>query len=1472
MPFEDDIAPVAPRGPLAAPVGMQRDIAGTALAGAAFRQVSTVGSVLTAMTSEMGIDATPDPNFDAWGEIKDTRYAQYAGAFARAQNRAQFEAIKGRIDQEDRDNQTIADSGVAGIVAALAMGLVDPTILLPGGAIYRGVKGGVSVARTAGVATVAGAAQGAASEALLQGSQITRSPDEWLTSVGTSAILSGILGAGAGALVSKGERVALERALDEMRAPGTRENALGAPMAGDAGAAAADVRTGQYAGFGLDKVPYLGKAVEKLSPTLRVGQSVLQESRRILGDLAVLSLDTLDNTRGLTTARGGISVEGEVMLLREKALYNVLPEIDRLYNEYRFGPEGGSMVDRAVNAVQGAVGSETGFLTKAQFNEEIGKAMRREDISGIPQVQAAAQKIRKDIIEPLKERAIKAELLPEDVQAKGATSWFARLYNLQKIEAQGPEFTDRVAGWLLSQEAEKQAIKGRIESLEMQRAALVDQVQRLDARLGTTERQMAALNARASERGMEARAAGARADVVAERAGDLKASISDLEEFVAAMRAELRDPESLARLDQMSQDIRDLRKLAGPISDAEIKAVTKRQVEATFSGDFGIAADVFMGRRGNVKGRSFLGIFTKKGIYDPSGEVRAVFDRNAPVGLMARKADRNTLDDWGLILHERYPDVFPERVTPNDVLEMLSEAAHGRQPSWWRERYAFDDGKFDLANYVSETAREIERIFDAAEIDHPRSRKEFTAAWSRLTGDDDGGLTQAINDKLAAIRDLQGAQTARAGLTEDRAVVREAIDSAISERQVTQARLTTANARAGEAGIAAGRNRRRMGILDQRMALNEAKRDLLATARAEAQRSMDDLMTRIEKEVAGWNGTSVSEAKSALKAREKYAAETNRAPDAPRLTSADDAVGLAVKRILSRPERTMEEHLARASEIKDRIISTPDGRMPYDEGGGAGVGFAQNDGMQRSGPRGSLAARDFAIPDEIIEDFLESDAERMVKGFLRTFLPDVALKEKFGTTDLTEQFKRIQDEANALERAAKTEAERVAIRDQANADIRDLAAMRDRIRGTYGADIRAKLPGLARAANVARSYNIITSLGMAAFTSISDLTGIVFRWGLDAATANGWTPYLKTLVSDASAVKAQRQQFRAMGIGIETWSAGRMQAMEAMNEAYHPHSRLERALDAGTQAFFIANLQAPLTDLAKHVAASVTSAEILRISKLIAEGKASQKHIERLTAATIDPDMAKRIWADFSRPGAGEVIDGVFLPNLDRWQDREAAKRFEAALMREVNIAVITPGQEKPLFMSNPVLGIFGQFKSFVAGAQERLLLANMQRADFQAVQGVIVMMAAGALSVAATSIASDRPLPERPQDWIKESLERSGLLGWFSEVNQLTAKATSGGADIYRLIGADKPLSRNSATSAAGMLLGPTYSKIETLFKVSGAPFREEGWTARDTADFRRLLPLQNLWALRRALNEAEDGINRSMGIEPLDRERLEW
>lgn len=1481
MPFEDDPLDLAPRGPIAPGVADARSV-GALLPGAVFRQVSPVGSALNALTTLSGIDQADDPTFNAWDEIKDTEYAQYASAFARARNRSQFSAIKGNIDREKSDERIMADAGGAGVVAALAAGMIDPTILLPGGSIYRSVKGGVSVMRTAGSAAAWGAAQGAASEAILQGTQITRRPEEWLTSIGSSAVLSGILGAGAGALLSKGERIAAERALDEARGGVMAD----IPMPKSGGAAVSDVRTNEMVGFGLNKIP----GYTKMSPTMRVMSSGLQESRRVLGDLAVLALDTVDNRKGITAAFEGVPVEAEVMRLREQMLYNSLKEQDRLYNEYRFGAEGGSLVERGMNRVQGVLGQETGMLTVNQFREEVAKAMRRGDAHDTPQVQAAAQHIRKNVIEPLLKRAQDAELLPKDLKVKGAESWFMRMYNRDMIEANGPEFSSRIERWLGEQEAQKESIKARLESLNDQRSALVEKINRLEQQQETLAARTSQTEARLSERGMEAGAAGKRADVTQKRVDTIDEQIKDIRNFVTQMREEMTDPTVLAKLDEMEAEANALKKEAGPYSDAEIRAVTKEARAQTLAGDGARIADLVTGRQTPKAGRSFLNEFFELGIYDPGGEVRSVLGAAKPrepipglsrsdkkdairPGLLRSKRERNSLDDWGERLHDRYPEVFRERPTPNEVLDMIDEAAHGRNPAGWDEATGTAADRA-LVEYADDLSREIDR----AGIPAPKNRDEFIAAMNRLVGDPPA-VMDAINRKLEAISRSDDAARAVEALKADRAGGKSVIREALQEVGALDRQRVRSGATAREAGLADRRNTGRMGVLERRMSLEQEKQEFLAAVRADLQRATDDLQARIEEQIAGWEGNSTAEAKAALKAREKYVQEQSAAGktpgDAGRLTGADDAVNRAVKRILGRQGRDESAIKELALEIKDRIISTPDGRMPYDIGSTRSGGFVESDPMQRSGPRGSLATRDFAIPDAMIEDFLINDSERMVRNFLDTFAPDVALHERFGSVDMTEQIKRILDEANAREARAPDEAARLAIRTQANNDIRDIAAMRDRIRHIYGADFNQKFRSLGRAANVMRMWNQMTLLGGAGISSFNDMTGAVFRWGMDAVTSGGLMPYIRSISSDEvkKARGAQKDQLRAMGIGTETWTASRLHAFDGLNEAYRPTSKFERGMESATQGFFLANGQAMITDAAKHMAGAVTMAEIVKHAKRVADGAASEKDINRLASAFIKPEMARRIWKQFDAPGAGEIIDGVYLPNLDRWTDAEARRVFEAAVMREVNIAVITPGQEKPLWMSNSVFGLIGQFKSFTAGANERLVVAQLQRSDAHTLQGLIAILSAGALSVAVGNIAADRPMPERPQDWIKESIEKSGILGWLSEANQLTAKATSGGIDAYRLIGADKPLSsRNASASAMSQLLGPSFGKVEGVFKMTGSAFSEDGWDARAAQDFRRLLPLQNLWALRRGFNEAEDGINRAFGIKPIDRERLTW
>lgn len=657
--------------------------------------------------------------------------------------------------------------------------------------------------------------------------------------------------------------------------------------------------------------------------------------------------------------------------------------------------------------------------------------------------------------------------------------------------------------------------------------------------------------------------------------------------------------------------------------------------------------------------------------------------------------------------------------------------------------------------------------------------------------------------------------------------------------------------------------------------------DDLARARAElaragsgdaavaAQARYDAARARIEAEIAAWGGKSSADAKSAIKAREKYDAERQarasaKGEDAPsgRLRSADDAIDSTVKKIIeSDRDLSPQELRARASEIADRILSSPDGRLPYDApSGGPRIGFA---GEGREPPRGPLAARQFAIPDKMIEEFLVSDVEEVAGVYLRTMVPDVLLTERFGDTLMTESFRKINEDYGRLAEAATSETRRRALYSERDRVIRDMAAMRDRVRHVYGWN--PDMQNMARVANGLKVFNNLTSMGMAAISSIPDMAGVVFRHGLTTTFADGWAPYFGSLVKDNPAFRQFRSQMRAMGIGVETAINARQHTLDDVMDTYRPQSRFERALQAVNDKFFIANLLAPLTDATKQIAAHVATAEILRMARAVVDGKATGRQIAVLAENGIDRQMADRIWRAWSN-GGGDVVDGVHLPNTGAWADNGAREAFEGAVAREVDIAVVTPGQEKPLLMSQPVMSLLLQFKSFVASANERILIANLQRRDAAVLSGIVVSIGLGMLAYKLNAVAGGTPTSERPQDWIKEAISRGGMMGWLEEGNAMAAKMTRGSLDIYRVIGADRPLTRYASRNSADMLLGPTAGKLSSLAQVTGAAGSGE-WTEGDTKAVRRLVAGQNLFYLRHLLNEVEAGVNDAFGIPMRDR-----
>lgn len=543
-----------------------------------------------------------------------------------------------------------------------------------------------------------------------------------------------------------------------------------------------------------------------------------------------------------------------------------------------------------------------------------------------------------------------------------------------------------------------------------------------------------------------------------------------------------------------------------------------------------------------------------------------------------------------------------------------------------------------------------------------------------------------------------------------------------------------------------------------------------------------------------------------------------------------------------------------AGQIWSRIIGTPDGRMPYD------VDVSElkpRKGKSGGAVRGPLKTRSFDIPDELIEDFLENDIEMISRMYVRSMAPDVELTKAFGDVQMTEAIKEVDAEWGRIISAAP-EADRSALLKKRDADIRDLAAVRDRVRHTYG--VPENPNGLAvRTFRVARSLNYMRLLGGMTLSAFPDAARPVMVHGLGRVFRDGIVPLVRGL-GDYSKVKAAAREVKLAGTALDMVLDTRTMSIADIADNFGRRSKFERGIQAATDKFGLVSLMAPWNAAMKQFSGIVTMTRMLDAADAVTAGKISEKELGKLAQQGISPAMAKRIARQFA--AHGETADGVKMANTEAWTDAGAREAFQAGLVKEVDKIIVTPGQDKPLWMSTELGKVIGQFKSFSIASTQRTLIAGLQQRDMATLNGAMLMVGLGMLTYTTKEKLAGRDVAsftEDPDVWLTEGFDRSGLLGWFFEANNMAEKVTRGTIGVSALTGGPQ-MSRYASRNITGALLGPTVGLTQDFVQTTGSAFSGD-WQSQDTRALRRLLPYQNLFYLRSVLDAAEEGVNDALG-----------
>lgn len=544
---------------------------------------------------------------------------------------------------------------------------------------------------------------------------------------------------------------------------------------------------------------------------------------------------------------------------------------------------------------------------------------------------------------------------------------------------------------------------------------------------------------------------------------------------------------------------------------------------------------------------------------------------------------------------------------------------------------------------------------------------------------------------------------------------------------------------------------------------------------------------------------------------------------------------------------TAQETRYLAGQITDRILGTPAGRLPYD------LGEAKTfPPLDVPGLRGPLKPRVFDIPDNLVQDWLVNDIDRVGAAFVKNMAADIELTRKFGKVDMLDQIEAIRADYDRLATApGLTERDRLAINKLKDQAIVDVEVMRDRLRGTYKRDDWASPIG--KTMQHVKTLNYLRLLGGMTPSALPDIGSVVFYHGIGNVVGEGLSPMIKNMKAFARAAEDVKDAATALDMD----GAARLQAMADIDYAVPANDVVSRGLHNASNVMSMISLMAPWNTALKKFAGVVSQSSIIKACKRLVDGVPTERDVTALAANYIDKSAAEKIVDQVD--AHSDVYDGLIVPNAREWTDAEAQNVFRAAVRREVDGVIVTPDLDRPTFLSDPILGTVGQFKSFAFSSTQRVLISGLQRHDAATLQGMLMMTGLGMMAYAFKTIDAGRELSDNPATWIREGVDRSGMVSILFEVNNTAEKITRGKIGLSAFTGAEG--TRYYSRGVADVLLGPSAGMLTDAAKIAGDAASMQ-WSEADTHAARRIMPFQNLILYRRLLDQAESGINESLGI----------
>jgi len=395
---------------------------------------------------------------------------------------------------------------------------------------------------------------------------------------------------------------------------------------------------------------------------------------------------------------------------------------------------------------------------------------------------------------------------------------------------------------------------------------------------------------------------------------------------------------------------------------------------------------------------------------------------------------------------------------------------------------------------------------------------------------------------------------------------------------------------------------------------------------------------------------------------------------------------------------------------------------------------------------------------------------------------DIEIARKYGSIDMREVLEEMASEWRLIIEGETDAIKRANLAKKAESDINDIRGLRDRLRGTYGA---SKDPHniTSRFIRGMKSFNALVGMGGAVIASVPDVARTVMVEGVTMTYEKGMRHFFK---SNQSIIKKMaRDELNAAAVAGDAVLGLRASAFSDISDVFGSRYSFERKLNQSAGVLFIINGLNIWNQTLKEFAGTVTA---LRMTKHIMQdwNSLSKANKEKFLKNGIDQSMHRRMKAQIDQHG--EVVDGEFMPNTASWTDTTARQTFRNALNQNVERIIVTPGAgDRALWTSTEFGSLLTQFKSYGQGSMVRMLTSGLQERDGAFWQGAFLLIGLGAVVNEMKRYQYGIDKDENFQAKLLNAVDRSGILGWFSDVNNAVEKLSDYKMGLGPMTGAEK-------------------------------------------------------------------------------------